>query len=89
MNIDNLRKEIDAIDEQLVVLLQQRLDTVQKIGIYKAHNGLAIRNHEREENVIKKALLEAKEDYHDYVTKFMAEVIEMSCHLQESMECKR
>ncbi len=38
--LDNLRKEIDAVDSEIISLLAKRMEIVEKIGKYKKENNL-------------------------------------------------
>ena len=55
-----LRKNIDQIDEKLVLLLKDRIDLCERIGTVKRENGIAVRDLQREDevylNVMGKAL---------------------------------
>ena len=42
MNLEELRLEIDKIDDQLIKLFEQRMDIAAKIGAYKKENGLPV-----------------------------------------------
>ncbi|MDG6223718.1 MAG: chorismate mutase [Candidatus Bathyarchaeota archaeon] len=46
-----LRKKIDLIDEKLILLLKERMDLCKSIGVIKAQNGLAVKDHLREDEV--------------------------------------
>ncbi|MBR5382960.1 MAG: chorismate mutase [Clostridia bacterium] len=48
MNIEELRKKIDAIDTELVSLYQQRMAVADEIGAYKRENGLPVFDEARE-----------------------------------------
>ncbi len=52
MDLNELRKEIDRIDEQILALLSNRADYAIQIGKYKLQNELSIHSHEREEQII-------------------------------------
>ena len=52
--LDNLRKNIDNIDEQLVELITKRIEIVKKIGEFKKQNNLPIVDKNRFENVLEK-----------------------------------
>ena len=52
--LENLRKNVDEIDEELVELLMRRADVSRKIGVIKAKAGLPILDAEREIAVIQK-----------------------------------
>ena len=53
MSLPEIRKHIDAIDESLVQLLNQRADLVHQIGVVKKAEGTAIYAPEREEQVLR------------------------------------
>ena len=50
-DIEKLRKEIDKIDTNMIVLIRKRFETARKIGKYKRKNGLRIRDLKREKSV--------------------------------------
>ena len=52
MNLDDIRKRIDAIDHQLLDLLSQRADLVHEVGIVKKRDGLQIYAPEREQALL-------------------------------------
>jgi len=52
--LENLRKDIDEIDEQIAALLIHRAAISKKIGIIKAKAGLPVFDAERELSVIQK-----------------------------------
>ena len=56
MTLPEIRKQIDAIDEQLMRLLNQRADLVHEIGVVKKAEGTAIYAPEREEQVLRSLL---------------------------------
>jgi chorismate mutase len=50
-NIRALRKKIDAIDENFVLLLKDRIELCKRIGKIKEENGLAVKDLRREDAV--------------------------------------
>ncbi|TVP90319.1 chorismate mutase [Alkalibacterium sp.] len=52
--LDQYRKEIDLIDQELTALFEKRLETVLKVGEYKIKHQLPILDTSREEAVIQK-----------------------------------
>ena len=50
--IENLRQEIDIIDQQIVDLFAQRFKKVQKIGTIKKENNLLIKDNKRWNQVL-------------------------------------
>src|SRR5690349_11339423 len=56
MALDDLRRKIDALDSELLRLLNDRADLVHEIGIIKKEQGLQIYAPEREEAVFQRLL---------------------------------
>jgi chorismate mutase len=52
-NIEDLRKQIDKLDDQIVSLLEKRMKTVKKIGQLKKKNNIQVFDKERWQKVIK------------------------------------
>ena len=53
MNLSEIRVKIDALDDQLVHLLNQRADLVHEVGVIKKADGTSIYAPEREEQVFR------------------------------------
>ncbi|HEY5894037.1 MAG TPA: prephenate dehydratase [Chthoniobacterales bacterium] len=60
MNLNELRKHIDAIDSQIIDLLNQRADLVHEVGQTKKANGLSIYAPEREDALLRKLVEKSK-----------------------------
>ncbi len=52
MDLLDLRKEIDNIDEQIIPLLLKRMDISQKVAEYKVARGIPVLNAEREQQIL-------------------------------------
>jgi chorismate mutase len=52
MMLDDLRKDIDRVDEVLVRLLNERARCVCEIGRLKKETGMAVYQHDREKQVL-------------------------------------
>ena len=55
MTIEDWRSEIDAIDDQLLDLLNKRVGIAVKVGQSKKLNGVALRDPAREREVLERA----------------------------------
>ena len=83
-NLKDLRKEIDAVDAQLVASLQERLNITARIGKYKAETGAELFCPEREEEkleVLKKIL--GDYPYSEYVVALFRDIMDYA-KLQQS-----
>lgn len=54
MSLDNLRKKIDSLDNQILKLLIQRAEIVKKINLIKEKRGMDVFSPEREANILKR-----------------------------------
>lgn len=63
MDISELRKQIDAIDSQIVTLYRQRMETAGRIGEYKKEKGLPVLDSERERELLNKVGDQAGPEY--------------------------
>ncbi len=54
MNLDELRKQIDKIDDRLLELLNQRIRIVQEVGRLKHKTGASIYRPEREKAIVRR-----------------------------------
>ena len=55
-NLNDYRKEIDEIDEQIVVLLDQRFQKCFEISEYKKEKNITVEDKKREEEIKAKIL---------------------------------
>ena len=52
MNLEELRQEINQIDDELVVLLEKRMKLVSQVAAYKQETGKAVLDTKREEVIL-------------------------------------
>lgn len=52
MELLELRKEIDKIDNQLIPLLLQRMEVAKKVAEYKVEHGIPVLNEKREQEIL-------------------------------------
>lgn len=55
-NLDDLRNEIDIIDNELVMLFEKRMKTVLEVAEFKRQNHLPVLNESRENAVVGKCV---------------------------------
>ena len=60
MTLPDIRKKIDALDDKLLKLLNERADLVHEVGNIKRNQGLAIYVPEREEQLLRSLLKKSK-----------------------------
>ena len=81
MNIYELRRIIDEIDDKLVPLLVKRMEISKAVAEYKLENGLPIFSEEREKEILQ-SVAEKSGDYENALKKVYASVMEASKDVQ-------
>lgn len=80
--LENERKEIDAIDDEIVALIKKRLNVAERIAKIKNDNGLSICDTRREEETLKRLKLLAGEEYAGYIATIYRDVFYVSKEYQ-------
>lgn len=78
MNLNEIRKKIDVIDDQLIELLRKRLDTVAEITVCKTEHGLPIDDDQRERTIRRRAAERLGETYAPYGEEFFTQLFTIS-----------
>ena len=82
MALNDIREKIDAIDDGIVKLLKERMDTVRQVAMSKMETGKAIRDHARERSIVNRVTLQAGEEYAPYVKDIYKLMFELTSNYQ-------
>jgi chorismate mutase/prephenate dehydratase len=63
MNLEDIRKEIDATDDQIAALINKRMEIVGGIAEYKRKSGTGIADRKREMEILSRVCAGENEDY--------------------------
>jgi len=88
LQLQALRKDINAIDDELVKLFIQRMETAGKIGSLKKEAGLPVLNVKREDEVKERLTADVPEVYKESVKKLYDSIFSISRDYQESLKRK-
>lgn len=86
MSLPEYRKKIDALDEQLLELLAQRLGICKEIAEYKRKNNLPVQHKKREHELIKSRIEKLKElgfDDEEFVQELFELIMKKSREVQQ------
>ena len=84
--LNNLREHINNIDEQLVKLLNERLNTVKSVAEYKKSHRLEILQKSREAEILAKITqILPHDEYQEYMLEIYAAILKTSKDLQEKL----
>ena len=78
INLTNLRKKIDIIDEKIASLFNERMKIVKEVGIEKAKTKAPILNKNRENEVIEKISSMVNEEIKPYAVTLFETIMEVS-----------
>ncbi|HIB1873966.1 TPA: chorismate mutase [Enterococcus faecium] len=86
-SLETLRQKIDTIDQELVALLEKRMDTVTKIGQVKKEGNKAVYDEKREQQVLDKvAKLLKNKGYKETITDTYVDLMKHSREYQNKMK---
>ena len=82
--MEEYREQINTIDEQLITLLEERVDISRKIGDYKCKHNISIcePDTDTEQNIIKKFQASSRLS-NSHIRIFFKGIFEISCHVQQ------
>lgn len=83
-DLDEIRKDINMIDAELLELFIERMDCAREVGEYKKANNIPILNAEREKEILDKVAEESGE-YGVYARELYKKLMELSRELQSTI----
>ncbi|CAM4230683.1 hypothetical protein AT575_02170 [Streptococcus penaeicida] len=79
MDLKEIRPQIDAIDRQLVALMEKRMDLVQAVADYKKEHGLSVLDSGREKQVLDKVASHIQtKTYEETILESMQAIMDLS-----------
>lgn len=85
MTLNELRNDIDAVDERLIEALCERFALVDAVGKLKRETGSAVRDRAREEEILKRVRALAGTGYGDDVAKVYEAMFALSRSREEKI----
>ena len=87
MDLKELRKEIDAVDAEIVKLFEKRMEISERIASYKQKAGLPVRDEAREkEKILKVQNLTHTEFNKAHIEELYTALMSLSRKLQEEKQ---
>ena len=78
MDLNDYRKEIDSIDDQMIALFSRRMDIAAKIAEYKRVNGLRVLDARREKEKLRDITEKTPEELRGYIASLYSLIFELS-----------
>ena len=84
LDLGEIRNRIDHIDRKLVELIEERMEIVKEVALYKKENGMKIFDRKREEEVVNKNLSNVKsEELKHYIEGILKDIMGSSKEYQK------
>lgn len=84
MTLEEIRQEIDQIDDALVVLLEKRMNLVGQVVAFKKSNGKAVADPKREERIFAKVASKIENtNYQEPILATFTDILKHSRAFQE------
>lgn len=78
MELNELRSQIDQIDDNMLELFLKRMDISEKVAEYKKEQGLPVLNRERERAILAEMMKKGGDDKELYVYRFFSTLMDIS-----------
>lgn len=78
MELSELRKQIDSIDEELVALFKKRMNVSAEVAEYKRQTGMSVLDSSRERALLDKVSELSGEDFEEYTRTLYATILDLS-----------
>lgn len=85
MELSQLRREIDAVDAQLLPLFLRRMEISRQVAEAKQAAGLPTRNAAREEEILDRVASQVPEEMAPYARALYKKLFELSRDLQNEL----
>ena len=83
MTLEEIRQEIDQVDDALVALLEQRMNLVGQVVAFKQSNGKAVADPKREERIFARVASKIEnKDYQETILATFADILKRSREFQ-------
>ena len=85
MDLNNIRQNIDRVDDEIIKLFVERMDAVGEIAAQKKGAGAPIRDHAREREIVNRLTKAAGDAYAPYVRALYSQMFDLSRSYQSSL----
>ncbi|MBR5805432.1 MAG: chorismate mutase [Oscillospiraceae bacterium] len=85
LNLEEMRKEISAINDEMLALFVKRMELSSQVAAYKIANGLPTLDRKREEAILQKVADNTSEEFRQYALEFFRNMMDLSKQYQETL----
>ncbi len=85
LNLDEIRKEISAINDEMLALFVKRMELSAQVARYKKANGLPTYDRKREEAILQKVADNTSEEFRRFALEFFVKMMDLSKDYQNTL----
>ena len=85
LNLEEIRKEISAINDEMLALFVKRMELSAQVAAYKKANGLPTLDRKREEAILQKVADNTTDEFRQFALEFFRNMIDLSKEYQETL----
>ncbi|MBP0980377.1 MAG: chorismate mutase [Oscillospiraceae bacterium] len=85
LNLDEIRKEISAINDEMLALFVKRMELSAQVAAYKKANGLPTLDRKREEAILQKVADNTTDEFRQFALEFFRNMMDLSKEYQETL----
>ena len=84
-NLEEIRKEISAINDEMLALFVKRMELAAQVAAYKKANGLPTLDRKREEAILQKVADNTTDEFRQFALEFFRNMMDLSKEYQETL----
>ena len=85
LNLEEIRKEIRAINDEMLALFVKRMELSSQVAAYKKANGLPTLDRKREEAILQKVADNTTDEFRQFALEFFRNMMDLSKEYQETL----
>ena len=85
LNLEEIRKDISAINDEMLALFVKRMELSAQVARYKKANGLPTLDRKREEAILQKVSDATEEEFRDYAIRFFRYIMDLGKEYQDTL----
>ena len=84
-NLEEIRKEISTINDEMLSLFVKRMELSAQVARYKIANGLPTLDRKREEAILQKVADNTTDEFRRFALEFFRNMMDLSKEYQETL----
>ena len=85
LNLEEIRKDISAINDEMLALFVKRMELSAQVAQYKKANGLPTLDRKREEAILQRVADSTDEEFRGYAIRFFKYIMDLGKEYQDTL----